>query len=113
MVHRAILWASLATSVLACSSSESTTEAPLTIAYITHNKCNRFHDLGRAGAAQAQSELSTTSTRPVNVMILDPECPELTEDGKPLDPDDACYLSRPQMAVHKISNRITKGFNQE
>lgn len=100
MDHRAIIGGILlATSGLACSSSESTAEAPLTIAYITHNKCNRFHDLGRAGAAQAQSELSTTSARPVNVMILDPECPALTEDGKPLDPDDACYLSRPQMAV--------------
>ncbi|WP_437977021.1 substrate-binding domain-containing protein [Sorangium sp. So ce295] len=100
MVDRAIIGGILlATSALACSSSESTAEAPLTIAYITHNKCNRFHDLGRAGAAQAQSELSTTSARPVNVMILDPECPELTEDGKPLDPDDACYLSRPQMEV--------------
>ena len=59
MYHRAISGGILlATCVLACSSSEDTTEAPLTIAYITHNKCNRFHDLGRAGAAQAQSELS-------------------------------------------------------
>ncbi|WP_437591631.1 substrate-binding domain-containing protein [Sorangium sp. So ce1000] len=89
----------LATGVLACSKADSTAEDAVRIAYITHNKCNRFHDLGRAGAAQAGSELSSTSERPVEVMVLDPECPELTDAGEPLDPDDSCYFSRPQMKV--------------
>ncbi|MGK3996921.1 substrate-binding domain-containing protein [Sorangium sp. So ce1024] len=89
----------LAASVLACSGGSSATGDAVTIAYITHSKCNRFGDLGRAGARQAKTELSSTSTRPVGVMVIDPECPELTEDGQPLDPGDACYFARPQMKV--------------
>ncbi|WP_434045651.1 MULTISPECIES: substrate-binding domain-containing protein [Sorangium] len=100
MVHRAIFGGILlSTGMLACSEGDATTGAPLTIAYITHNECNRFHDLGRAGARQASTELSSTSTRPVEVMVMDPKCPELEEDGDPKDPDDPCYFSRPQMAV--------------
>ncbi|WP_437308286.1 substrate-binding domain-containing protein [Sorangium sp. So ce388] len=100
MHHRAIsAGILLSTGLLACGESDVTTGAPVTIAYITHNKCNRFHDLGREGARQARTELATTSTRPVEVLIIDPECPELTADGKPTDPNDACYFSRPQMTV--------------
>ncbi|WP_437318325.1 substrate-binding domain-containing protein [Sorangium sp. So ce385] len=88
----------LAASLLACSESESATGEPITIAYITHNKCNRFHDLGREGARQASTELAATSARPVEVRIIDPECPELDENGDPRVADDECYFSRPQMA---------------
>ncbi|WP_438018313.1 substrate-binding domain-containing protein [Sorangium sp. So ce315] len=100
MDHRAISGSILlATSVLACSESDGAKGDAVTIAYITHSECNRFGDLGRAGARQARTELSSTSTRPVDVMVIDPECPALTEDGQPLDPDDACYFARPQMKV--------------
>ncbi|XYH99627.1 substrate-binding domain-containing protein [Sorangium sp. So ce1128] len=100
MEHRSVSGGVLlATSMLACGESSVTAGDAVTIAYITHNECNRFHDLGREGARQARAELSTTSTRPVEVLILDPKCPELTDSGQPLDPGDACYFSRPQMKV--------------
>ncbi|WP_437968835.1 substrate-binding domain-containing protein [Sorangium sp. So ce260] len=100
MHHRAISGSILlAITLLACSEEQSATGEPITIAYITHNKCNRFHDLGREGARQARTELSATSARPVEVMILDPECPELDENGEPLVAGDTCYFSRPQMKV--------------
>lgn len=100
MDHRAISGSILlATSVLACSEGDGATGDKVTIAYITHSECNRFGDLGRAGARQARTELSSTSTRPVDVMVIDPECPALADDGQPLDPDDTCYFARPQMKV--------------
>ncbi|WP_437578415.1 substrate-binding domain-containing protein [Sorangium sp. So ce887] len=96
----------MATSVLACSEGESATGEPITIAYITHNKCNRFHDLGREGARQASTELMATSARPVEVTVIDPECPELNAEGEPTVPGDSCYFSRPQMAVlQEVINR--------
>ncbi|AUX20960.1 sugar-binding protein [Sorangium cellulosum] len=88
----------LATGVLACGGDEAKTVDPVAIAYITHSECNRFHDLARAGARQARTELLATSERPVEVTILEPACVELADDGT-TGSDDPCFASRPQMKV--------------
>ncbi|WP_437815346.1 substrate-binding domain-containing protein [Sorangium sp. So ce1078] len=87
----------LATSVLACSESDGTTEDAVSIAYITYAECSRFCDVCRAGARQAQMDLSAAAGETVEVTILEPRC---TDEGTPVtaNPDDPCAASRPQMA---------------
>lgn len=87
----------LAAGALACSGGDATGE-PVNIAYITHSKCNAFHDLARAGARQARAELAVVSKRPVEVTIMEPECLEPSNDGAS-GADDPCYGARPQMKV--------------
>ncbi|WP_437757235.1 substrate-binding domain-containing protein [Sorangium sp. So ce1389] len=90
----------LATTMLACSEGSGMANDPVSIAYITYAECSRFCDICRAGAAQAEADLSASVAadgKTVDVMILEPRC---TDQGTPVtaNPEDPCAASRPQMA---------------
>lgn len=86
--------------MLGCGEEAGTAGAPVRIAYITHAECNPFCDLCRAGARQAQEDLTIRNERPVDVRIMEPKCPDATGmDAADEDTSDPCVFARPQMAV--------------
>ncbi len=100
----------LATSLLACSGSQSTAGNPVSIAYITSSECSRFCDVCRGGAREAQRDLTLISGQLVEVMILEPACPEAPEEGTTAEgPEDPCALARPQIV--KLEEAIEKKVN--